>query len=66
VLEADRGARMPAMPTTVSATSMLKDKPPAPDDSDDDEPPTPPPALADGDRTQRKPIPQKREGTKGE
>src|SRR5262249_2162640 len=64
VLEADRSARTPALPATVSATSLLKDKP-APDDSDDDEPPTPPP-LADGDRTQRKPIPQKREGTKGE
>jgi hypothetical protein len=80
VLESDRGDKTPATPTTLPATSMLREKPvpaptPAPPtrpppvvthaDDDDDEPPTPPPTLADHDKTHRKPYPRK-EGSKGE
>ncbi|MGZ3408335.1 MAG: hypothetical protein ACXVAN_17920, partial [Polyangia bacterium] len=68
VLESDRGDKTPATPTTLPATSMLREKPAAvPADVEDDEeeePPTPPPTLSDGDKTQRKPYP-KREGSKG-
>jgi hypothetical protein len=72
VLESDRGDKTPATPTTLPATSMLREKPMAQDVSvqfdDDDEPPTPQPILTGGDdneKTQRKPYPRK-EGTKGE
>ena len=67
VLESERGDKTPATPTTLPATSMLRDKRAA----QDEEPPTPPPALSepsgprDDDKTQRKPYPRK-EGSKGE
>lgn len=59
VLEADRGDKTPARPTTLPATSMLRHG------ADEDDEPTPPPTLNDSDKTQRKPLPRK-EGTKGE
>jgi len=80
VLESDRGDKTPATPTMLPATSMLREKTPAPipapptrppppsvpiaTDDEDEEPPTPPPTLADHDKTQRKPYPRK-EGSKG-
>ena len=80
VLESDRGDKTPATPTTLPATSMLREKPPAPAPTpapraqpardDEEEPPTPPPTLSDpssrsdDEKTQRKPYPRK-EGSKG-
>lgn len=61
VLESDRGDKTPATPTTLPATSMLKER----DEPDEEEePPTPPPTLSDGEKTVRKPYPRK-EGSKG-
>ena len=81
VLESDRGDKTPATPTMLPATSMLREKSqptPVPatrarndDDDEEEEPPTPPPALADGDKTVRKPYPsrpqspQNKDGAKG-
>ncbi|MDB4965271.1 MAG: hypothetical protein JWN44_960 [Myxococcales bacterium] len=71
VLESDRGDKTPATPTTLPATSMLREKPESEDLSmqfdDDDDQPTPQPILTndDSEKTQRKPYPRK-EGTKGE
>jgi hypothetical protein len=63
VLESDRGDKTPATPTTLPATSMLKEK-----RDDDEEPPTPPPETrGDDDKTHRKPYPRpvNKEGSKG-
>ena len=69
VLESDRGDKTPATPTTLPATSMLREKHdsvPVHLDDDEDEPPTPPPVVSgDNEKTQRKPYPRK-EGSKGE
>lgn len=55
VLDAERGDKTPAQPTTLPATSMLKRAA-----NDDDEEPTPPPTVVgDSDKTVRKAIPQK-------
>jgi hypothetical protein len=62
VLESDRGDKTPATPTTLPATSMLREKPPA--DVEEEEEPTPPPTRSDDEKTQRKPYPKK-EGSKG-
>jgi hypothetical protein len=67
VLESDRGDKTPATPTTLPATSMLREKPAAranDEDDEEEEPPTPPPTLSDSDKTHRKPYPKK-EGSKG-
>lgn len=53
VLESDRGDKTPATPTTLPATSMLRER-----DHENDEPTTPPP-VSDSEKTQRKPIPRK-------